>query len=365
MTKIALVHDSLCGMGGAERVFKYICQQFPDADIYTLAYRKDLVDEYFSTRKILTTWMQPFMFNMAAVRWLFPINMLVMNSLNLSQYDLVISSSASIAKYVKTDKKAHICYCYFPTRAIWNTDSYFGTSRIKLVFKLFLPLFKWFDFRSAQRVDHFIAISEEAQKWIGRTYNRKSDIISCPIDTKHFKDLNKRRQGFLLVSRLEKWKKVDYAVEAFNANGLALTIVGEGTEKDALVKAAKKNITFLGQISDSELLEQYSSAEAVIFTPELEYGLIPVEANACGTPVICLGKAGVRETMIPVNEVIQKGLTPTALFFYEQNATALIEALEDFSNIEFNSAKLVEHASQFSIERFQEKIAGYTNQKLL
>ena len=250
-----------------------------------------------------------------------------MENIDLSHYDLVISSSASIAKYVDAKNGKHISYCYYPTRALWEPEKYFGYTKWGHRANPFLKYYREKEKKLTQRVDQFIAISEDTKKHIKKYFNRSSHVIHCPIETENFSLLNNKSDYFLLVSRLLKWKRVDYAVKAFNELGLPLKIIGTGEEEKYLRSIAEPNIEFLGFIDDKQLAIEYSKARAVIFTPLLEYGLIPLEANASGTPVIAYGYAGVTETMIPYSleeEIDQQN--PTAVFFYEQSKEALIDA---------------------------------------
>lgn len=364
--KIALVHDYLCGMGGSERVFQYICEAFPSADVYTLAYNPNLAPEYFKSRKIKTTWLNRFVKTMNAFRWAFPIATYVMESIDFSAYDLVISSSASTAKYINVKPYSkHICYCYIPTRALWQYDLYFGSSLKKILMRPFLYYLRKRDLIAASRVGQFIAISESTKAQIKEIYNRDADVIFCPIDLQRFSAdaIKGRKRGvdYLLVSRLEKWKKVDYAIEAFNKLGLPLKIIGDGVEYGALKSIANSNIVFLGAVSDEELSIEYACAKAVIFTPFLEYGLIPIEANSCGAPVICYGIGGVVETMIPYSEKLNNHETATAVFFDEQSPESLIAAVKLFESISLSESNLMRHASQWAVPEFQKKLIDKIN----
>ncbi len=165
-----------------------------------------------------------------------------------------------------------------------------------------------------------------------------------------------RQDYYLIVSRLEHWKRIDYAIEAFNRLGLPLRIIGTGKEEMKLKAMAKSNITFLGRVDDVTLAREYSEAVAVIFTPFNEYGLVPLEANASGTPVICYGKSGVTEIMVPWGSDDVSTAPPTAVFFYEQTAAALVEAVRQFDGARFNSDDLVRHASQWSVPAFKKNI---------
>jgi glycosyltransferase involved in cell wall biosynthesis len=359
--KMAVVHDYLCGMGGSERVFQYICEEFPEADIYTLAYNPNLAPQYFRKRLIRTTWINRFVQSMNAFRWSFPISTYVMNSIDLSAYDVVLSSSATVAKYIKVPNGKHICYCYIPTRALWQTNEYFGNSYKATLIKFFLNYLKKRDYAAAQSVDRFIAISKVTQDQIKKIYNKNSEIIPSPINAKEFLPVANKSDNYLIVSRLEQWKCVDYAIEAFNKLKLPLRIIGSGIEEQKLKQIANANITFLGAVDDDTLSIEYAKAKAVIFTPFLEYGLIPLEANASGTPVICYGKGGVTETMISVDNYCKNTQTPTAVFFYKQTPEALISALKQFDLFDFDKEALVRHALKWDVPAFKRNIRKEIN----
>ncbi len=355
--RIALVHDYLCTIGGSERVFQYMCEAFPDADVYTLALNPRRVIPYFATKKdVRTTWMNPIVRTPAAFRALFPIATYAMEALDLRAYDLVVSSSATVAKYVRAPNGRHVCYCYIPTRAIWHFDEYFGGSIPGRLFKLLLPFLRKRDLAAVRYIDEFIAISEMTRGYIREYYDRDSTVLPCPIDLSSFAPRADRGDAFLIVSRLEHWKRVDYAIEAFTRLGLPLRVVGQGPEETRLRAIAGPNVTFLGAVNEETLAMEYARAQAVIFTPFMEYGLIPLEANASGTPVIAYGKGGIVETMIPVNGPTARGSPPTAVFFYEQTPQAVIEAVQLFQQHQFDPAALVRHASGWSVPAFQSKL---------
>jgi glycosyltransferase involved in cell wall biosynthesis len=354
--KIAIVHDYLCGVGGSERVFQYICEEFPEADAYVLAYNPDRTLSFFKSRHIHTTWLNRFVQSMEAFRWSFPFATHVMESLDLSEYEVVLSSSATVAKYVKVPNGRHICYCYIPTRALWQTSDYFGKSFKSKLIGPFLSYLKKHDIQAAHRVDHFIAISKTTQDHIMTTYGRESTVIFSPVDLDRFTSCDDRGSHYLIVSRLEQWKRVDYAIEAFNRLGLPLRVIGTGVEEAKLRAVAGQNIVFLGGVDDATLALEYAKAKAVVFTPFLEYGLIPLEANACGTPVICYGRGGITETMIPWSESAEKSGSPTAVFFYEQCAEALVNAVKQFEQVNFDSNQLIQHASRWGVPEFKRQL---------
>ena len=191
---------------------------------------------------------------------------------------------------------------------------------------------------------------------IKKIYKKDSSIIPSPIDLSKFNFESEKSDNFLIVSRLENWKKLDYAIETFNKLKLPLRVIGSGAEEKKLKRIAKSNITFLGSVDDDTLAKEYSSAKAVIFTPYLEYGLIPLEANASGTPVICYGKGGVLETMVSTDDSKKNKQHPTAIFFYKQTSVALINAVKDFEKYTFSAKHLARHAKKWGTEEFKEKL---------
>ncbi len=333
-----------------------MCEEFQEADAYTLAYNPEVTFPYFRERQIRTTWLNPFVRTMDAFRWSFPLATYAMRSLDLCEYDVVLSSSATVAKYVRALKGRHICYCYIPTRAIWQFEEYFGSSWKASLVRPLLPYLRRRDYQAAQRVDKFIAISKATRTYIRKFYDRDSDVIYCPIDLKSFQPSTNKKAHYLIVSRLEQWKRVDYAVEAFNRLGLPLRIIGKGNEESHLRAMAKPNINFLGAVDDDTLAREYGEARAVIFTPSLEYGLIPLEANASGTPVICFGEGGITETMVPVGNDENMDPSPTAVFYYEQTAEALMDAVAQFEKLHFDAKRLVLHATEWDVPTFKKKI---------
>jgi glycosyltransferase involved in cell wall biosynthesis len=354
--KTAIVHDYLCGMGGSERVFQYICEEFKEADAYTLAYNPTRTLPYFSGRNIRTTWMNRLVQSMDSFRWSFPVATHVMEALDLSGYDLVLSSSATVAKYIRVTNGKHVCYCYIPTRALWQTGEYFGGSWKSKLIQPFLTYLKRHDLDAAKRVDQFIAISKTTRDHIANTYGRDSQIIFSPIDLDRFAPSDERGDHYLIVSRLEQWKRVDYAIEAFNRLGLPLKVIGTGKEETKLRAMAGPNITFLGGVDDQTLAKEYAVAKAVIFTPFLEYGLIPLEANASGTPVICYGVGGITETMIPWSAEYAENNSATAVFFYEQTPESLMAAVKQFEKATFDATRLVIHASRWGVPEFKRQL---------
>ena len=360
--RVALVHDALVNKGGAERVFQIFCEMFPNATIYTSVYLPNKTWPYFKTREIITTPLQKIVKNEFQLKILFPLANYFMSKLKIINTDIILSSSTFSAKYINKGTAKHFCYCYYPTRAVWESEKYFGSSILRYLVKPMLPYFKYRERKAIKRIDRFIAISKDTAKHIKRYYGRNSDIIYCPIDLDNFFSSTNRSDDYLLVSRLEKWKKIDYAIEAFNKLGYSLNIVGTGSQAKQLKKKSAKNIKFLGYLTESELCQKYSKAKAVVFTPKLEYGLIPLEAVASGTPVVAYGHGGIEETMIPwQKEDPKKSDFFTAVFYYKQDAQSLIKAIKEFETLNIDSNALINYSNKWNLNSFKDQFREYIN----
>jgi glycosyltransferase involved in cell wall biosynthesis len=355
--RIAIIQDQLLTKGGSERVFLYLAREFPEADLYSFCLNRNTVVSGVECFLIKTHPFGYFVRNHSVFKWFFPVCTILMSRWDFSQYDIVLTSSATTAKYIKRFTGKHVCYCYYPTRALWETSKYFGGSRIgrNFILNTIITILKRRDLEAAKRVDDFIAISKTSQSAIKNYYNRSSTVICPPVDTEFYGRYSsvKKQDWFLIVSRLEKWKMLEYAIDAFNSNGFKLKIVGEGPDGPHLRKRAYSNIEFVGSVSDSVLGEMYAASRAVIFTPELEYGLVPLEAIAAGTPVIALGKGGVLETMSDVN-----GFPNERVCVLYSNATSedLNSAIEIFRRRKYFKGDLIAHASKYSVPEFNRQI---------
>jgi glycosyltransferase involved in cell wall biosynthesis len=353
--KIALIQDELVTSGGSERVFLYMAQEFPEADLFTLCYNRSTTWPEFSGLEITTSLLDRFISTHRRFSSLFPIGTKVMQRWDFRDYDLILTSSATTAKYIRRFDAPHICYCYYPTRAIWEYERYFGEAPglQARIFKQLLPYFKRQDRQAAERVSHFVAISESSREAIRKYYQRDAEVLYSPIDFDRFSVGTRYENGprFLLVSRLERWKLIDYAIEAFNALGLPLDIVGTGSDGTRLRKLAGDTIAFRGSLDDDALIRAYGEARAVISTPEIEYGLVPLEANAAGTPVIALGRGGVLETMVGTDD--PAGRPATAVLYSDPSAKALYDAVRQFEGMEFLPSNLQDRASEFAIPAFR------------
>ena len=365
--RIALVQDQLLTPAGSERVFLYLTQEFAEADVYTLAYNAETTWPEFKGLRIRTSWLNALIRTHGQFKLWFPVSTYVMQWWDLRSYDLVITSSATVAKYVRRINAPHLCYCYFPTRAIWDTRSYFGATRgLKTrIFESILSYLKKRDREAAEGVTRFVAISQITRSAIQKNYGRDSVVVPSPIDFDRFAEHagTPKEDFYLLVSRLETWKAVDYAVKAFNDLGRSLKIVGAGPDKARLQEMAKSNVEFLGKVDDAALALLYARARAVVFTPVLEYGLVPLEANAAGTPCIAYGRGGVLETMIGLDDA--EGRAPTAILFDRQSSESLADAVLLCERTTFDSSVLCTHAAQYNVPAFQKRLRALSDELLV
>ena len=357
--KLAIIQDQLLTEAGSERVFLYMAQEFREADIYTLAYNPRTTWPEFRDFKINTSWLNPFVQTHDRFKMAFPLSTYVMQNWDFNAYDVILTSSATTAKYIRNHHARHICYCYYPTRAIWDHGKYFNGAKSGLredVFRLTYDYMKKRDLEAARNVDSFIAISESSRQAIRAYYGRDAQVLFSPIDVDRFTAGAgvAKTDRYLMVGRLERWKRADFAIEAFNQLRLPLDIIGTGPEEAALRAMAGPTIRFLGRADDAALVQAYGAARAVIFTPELEYGLVPLEAAAAGTPTIALGKGGVLETMIGPED--PEGRPPTAVFFTDQTPEALARAVRRFEAMDFRREGLMARAARFGIPEFRRKL---------
>lgn len=360
--KVALVHDFLTQYGGAERVLEAFLEIFPDAPIYTLVYDPSKTGQYFSKYKIRTSFLQKMPFGIKQYKWYLTLMPEAIESFNLKEFDLVLSDASAYAKGVVTYQwQTHICYCHTPTRYLWSDrESYLKTAPIPKIIRPFMPPFlralkKW-DYKAAQRPNFYIANSCYVAERIKKYYNREADaIIFPPVETKKFKISKQIGDYYLFVGRLEPYKKAELAIETFNKLGLPLIIAGGGSKTAEIQKIASPNIKFVGKISDMELADLYSRALALIFPPEEDAGITPLEAMASGRPVIAYGKGGALES-------VRAGVTGE--FFPEQTVAALAGVIKKFKPEKYNPAKIRAHAEKFDKEIFMKKVKEFIKNKL-
>jgi glycosyltransferase involved in cell wall biosynthesis len=350
--KIALVHDYLTQKGGAERVFELLCKRYPEADVFTSLYDpEETID--LGERIVNTTFLQNIPRAAKYFRLMAPFYFPAFRALDLQEYDLIISSSTSFAKAVRKNRDArHICFCHNVTRFLWDTETYlreYGDYRyfaplIEQVFQVMRKV----DLACAQEPDLYIANSSIVARRIRNTYGKKAIVINYPIDTSKFVFSDTKEDFYLASARMISYKRLDIIVEAFNWLGWRLLISGSGPEKERLKSKALGNIEFLGHVTDTQRTQLFSKANSVIVAALEDYGLVPVEANASGTPVIAFGAGGVLDTQIPGK---------TGVFFKRQTPESLQAALLEAREIYWDYGNIRNHAvANFSEEAFFNKV---------
>jgi len=365
--KVALIHDWLTGMRGGERCLEVFCELFPQAQLYTLLHVPGSVSPLIEKMPIKTSFIQNLPFSKRGYRKYLPLFPMAVESFNLKGYDLILSCSHCVAKGIIPPPDAlHISYMLTPMRYAWDMyREYFGTSKNKLI-PFFIHYLRMWDVTSSQRVDHFLCISKHVQNRIMKFYRREAEVIHPPVEISRFRLGNKKEDFFLIVSSLVPYKGVDLAIKAFGQLGYPLKIIGSGLEEKRLKSMSQSNVEFLGWQPDEIVADYYYKCKALIFPGEEDLGLVPLEAMACGTPVIAYGRGGALETIISYNLKNKGGETTTGIFFYEQSVASLIDAVQQFYRIEkkFNSSAIRKHALQWDREIFKKKMKKIIFEKM-
>ena len=359
--KVAIVCDWLTGIGGAERVVYELHKLYPKAPIYTSQYDKNALN-WFIEADIRTTWLQPLPNSLK--KFLPVLRAYTFSRLDLSEYDLVISSSGAEAKGIKTGPKTtHISYIHSPTHYYWvRYDEYMknpGFPRgfnwiAKLGLKLFIGPLKSWDKRASKRPDFLIANSTYTQENIRKYYKRESVVIHPPVEVERFKSKpsDTLRHGFVIAGRQTPYKRFDLAIEACNDLKVPLVVIGDGPEHRRLEKLAGRSITFLTNVNDNTMVDHFNSALGFIMPNADDFGIVAVEAMAAGTPVIAYKKGGSLDYLAPGK---------TGLFFDRQTVASLRNTLENALTKSFNYDSISEHAKQFSTENFRKNLREFIN----
>lgn len=360
--KTALIHDWLVGIGGGERCLEAIYDLFP-APIYTL-----VKDEWkiqglrCAQAELHSSFIQKLPRAKTAYRNYLPLFPLAIEQFDLSDYDLILSTSHAVAKGALThSEQLHISYCCTPMRYAWDlTHTYLGElgALRKFCARLALKSLREWDLLSSNRVDHFVAISHHIARRIQKIYRREAAVIYPPVATHKFSLAAKKEEFYLTASRLVPYKKIDMIVEAFaQMPDKKLLVIGDGPEMANVKMKAAKNIEILGQQSDALLRDAYAKAKAFVFAAEEDFGIVVVEAQAAGTPVIAFGKGAALETVIEGK---------TGLFFPDQTVESLAVAIEDFERRQelFDPRTIKEHAETFSEERFKREFHAFVKEKI-
>jgi glycosyltransferase involved in cell wall biosynthesis len=348
--KIALVHDYLTQQGGAERVFELLCRFFPSADIFTSLYNPQQTID-LNDRWVYTTKLQQIPGATRYFRLLAPFYYPAFRALDLQEYDLIISSSSSFAKAVRKRPSAkHICFCHNITRFLWDTKTYLNEYQ---TYNKFVPILesifdrmRKIDITYAQEPDLYIANSSVVARRIESVYQRKAQVINYPINSNKFIFSDQKDDFYVMSSRFLSYKRIDLAIEAFNWLGWPLLIMGDGPERKILQSKARSNIQFLGYVNDQFRAIFMSRARAVIVTALEDYGLVPVEANASGTPVIGFGAGGILDTQISEQTgILFPSQTPESLL------VALFKAKEQDWDYQSIRDRALNHFSEFAFFR--------------
>jgi glycosyltransferase involved in cell wall biosynthesis len=348
--RVALVHDWLTGMRGGEKVLDAICELFPDAPLYTLVRVPGTVSARIESRRIVTSFAQRLPNPGRFYRHYLPLYPLAVELLNLDGYDLIVSSShCAVKSVVRSGRAVHVCYCHSPMRYAWDQfNAYFGPEQVgpiasRLLRPVMRQLARW-DAATAGRVDSFLANSQYVAGRIRRYYNRGSTIVYPPVDTDFYSP--DRRDGspnFLIVSALVPYKRVDVAIEACRRVNVPLKIVGTGPERARLEAMAGPGVDFYGWQSDEQIREHYRSATATLLPGVEDFGIVPVEAQACGCPVVALRAGGAQETVMDGE---------TGVLVADPSSDAFAEGLSRALRTTFDPDAIRANALRFSRQRF-------------
>jgi glycosyltransferase involved in cell wall biosynthesis len=350
--RVALVHDWLTGMRGGEKVLETICDLYPDAPLFSLVHARGQVSPTIERRRIRTSFVQRLPGATRLYRQFLPLFPSAVELFDLDGFDLVISTShCAVKSVVRPGRAVHLSYCHSPMRYAWDQfGAYFGPAEVgalrsRLLRPVMAGLARW-DRATAGRVDSFVANSHYVAERIRRYYNRESTVVYPPVDTAFYgpsDDRRETRSGFLVVSALVPYKRLDVAIDACRRIGAPLTIVGTGPERARLQALAGSDVTFLGWRSNEEIRELYRRCAATLLPGVEDFGMVPVEAQACGCPVVALGSGGAGETVVNGE---------TGVLVVDPSAEAFAEGLNLVRSLAFEETALREHALQFSRERF-------------
>jgi len=362
--RVAIVHDWLVVWGGAEGVLRELIALYPDCDLFSVVdFLSDEDRTIFLGKRARTTFIQHLPFAKKKYRGYLPLMPLAIEQLDLSGYDLVISSSHAVAKGVITGPdQMHVCYCHTPIRYAWDLQHQYlrQTGLLRgprsMLARLLLHYMRVWDLRTAVSVDIFVANSAYIARRIAKIYRRDARVVYPPVDIEKFQARLDKEDFYFTASRLVPYKRVDLIVEAFaKMPGRRLIVIGDGPEMARVRKLAGPNVILLGYQPDEILLDHLQRARAFIFAAEEDFGILPVEAQACGTPVIAFGKGGTLETIIGLDS---KDGGPTGVFYETQTVEALVDAVERFEAADIRPEDCRSQAVKFSIEAFRKGWKG-------
>ncbi|MDB4883293.1 MAG: glycosyl transferase group 1 [Gemmatimonadetes bacterium] len=356
--KVAIVHDYLNQAGGAERVVAVLHHMFPEAPIFATLFDPVAVGPPLATADVRASWMRWLPGWRKHFRAFMPLYPLAVRSFDLRGFDVIISSSSAWAKGVRVPPGAlHVCYCHTPMRWAWSFDNYVNRSALSPMARfaagLTIPALRRWDVKTARTVDRFIANSTEVSQRIRATYGRASEIVFPPVDVSRFRHDRPGEDFFLVVSRLNAYKRIDLAVRACTRHKLPLVVVGDGPERATLARMAGPTVRFVGRLPDAEVTSLFETCRAFILPGEEDFGITPLEANAAGRPVVAYARGGALDT-------VRDG--ETGVLFHEASAESLGDALHKARARSWDPAPLRAHAESFSeavfIERFRRALGA-------
>jgi len=355
--KVALVHDWLISPGGAEQVLEEFASLFPGAPIFTAVYDKKKMGSMFAENRIVASYMQRIPFAKKHYRKMLALMPRAFEEFDLSDFDLVLSSSSCCAKgVISSATTLHISYIHTPMRYAWDLyPNYLRQAGFltRLAMRIQMTSIRRWDALSGMRVDKYLANSREVAARISKTYRRDAVVLHPPVRTDFYSlgsNPDEYDDYYLVVSRLVAYKRIDLAIRACNKLGRKLLIIGSGPQEKRLKKLAGPRIFFLGRVSDNEIREHYRRCRAFLFPAFEDFGITPVEAQACGKPVVALGRGGALDTVIP-------GLT--GVFFNAQTEDSLINGIRELESRHWNSSKISHHARKFDRKIFLSKLQGF------
>jgi len=354
--RIAFVHDWLTGMRGGEKPLEVLCERYPHAEIFTLVHVRESVSAIIERRPIHTSFIQGLPMVKRLYRHYLPLFPVAIEQFNFDRFDVVVSLSHCCAKsIVHPGAVKHVCYCLTPMRYAWDQfDAYFGPERLGRIGSaamrpVMAAMARW-DRDTADRVDRYVAISHYVAGRIGRYYNREAIVVYPPVDTDFFQPDGSDPERFaLVVSALVPYKRIDIAIEACRLARVPLKIAGDGPERARLSRACGDGIEFLGRVSDADVRTLYRRAAVTLLPGEEDFGIVPLEAAACGRPVVALARGGTVETVVP-------GVTGTLVDTL--TAEAFAGAIADTIDRPFDSRAIRAHAERFSRQRFGDEMAA-------
>lgn len=354
--KVAIVHDWLTNMGGSEKVVLQLHQLFPDAPVYTSIFNPDKVDPAFREIEVIPSFLQKFPWAMKKYQQYLPLMPMAFEQFDLRRYDLIISSNHACSKgIIPSPHAVHVCYSHTPMRYAWSGfHEYQEHEQIgklkKLVMLPLLHYLRLWDRQSADRVDHFVANSNEVAARIQKYYRREATVIHPPVYIPERQASTKDEGYYLMVGRLVPYKRTDMAVEAFNRMKKPLVVIGDGGDLNRIKQMAGPTVQVLGRQDDATVHRYYEGCKAFVFPGEEDFGITPIEAQSYGKPVLAYGRGGALDT-------VKHG--ETGLFFAEQTVEALVSVIDVFERTAFDAGAIRRHAESFSEKVFRQKMADF------